>query len=104
MSDDDYHAQFEEALLEGSMLLNLHHPTHHGVATEGDLPPCQMIDRVVNSLEAALGPLILIFVASGNPIETANHKAMESLLRSALEVGFATGRVFQSHGYDVPAK
>ena len=84
------------------MLLHLHHPTHHGVATAGDLPECLLIDSVISQLDAAVGPLLLTFVSIGNSIDAAQHKAMESVLRSALEVGFATGRVFQSHGYDVP--
>lgn len=103
--DETYHSQFEEALQEGSMLLHLHHPATHGLATEGDLPQqCQMIDGVVSQLEASLGPLLLLFVGTGNSVDEAQHRALESLLRSALELGFATGRVFQSHGYDVPMK
>jgi hypothetical protein len=102
--DHDYHRQVEEALKEGSMLLQLHHPTNHGVSTEGDLPECLLIDNMIGQLNEALGPLVLLFVSTGDSVDGAQHKAMQSLLRSALEIGFATGRVFQSHGYDVPVK
>lgn len=99
-----YHAQFEESLQEASMLLHINHPAENGVAAEGDLPPCLMIDGVVAHLDEAVGQLMLAFVATGQPVEMASHLAMESAIRSALELGFATGRVFQSHGYNVPAR
>lgn len=103
----DYHAQFEEALQEATMLLHIHHPTERiptlgHVAHEGDLPPCGMLDGVVGQLREAVGPLVLTYIAQGAPVGEASYLALESVLRSALEVGFATGRVFQSHGFNVP--
>jgi hypothetical protein len=38
----------------------------------------------------------------GQPVDVASQLAIDSAIRSALEVGFATGRVFQSHGFNVP--
>ena|ERR1035437_3667364 len=100
----DYHAEFEESLQEAAMLLHINHPTDSdGVAHEGDLPPCRMIDGVVGQLRESVGPLILAYINMGQPVDRASYLALESVLRSALEVGFATGRVFQSHGFDVPA-
>ena len=99
----DYHAQFEESLQEGSMLLQISHPTVHGVAHEGDLPPCGMVDGVVNHLSESVPLLLLHYISTGHPVDMASHLAIESAVRSALEVGFATGRVFQSHGFNVPA-
>jgi len=97
-----YHTEFEESLQEASMLLHINHPTQHGVANEGDLPACGMIDSVVGHLVESVGPLMLAYISTGQPVEVASHLALESAVRSALEVGFATGRVFQSHGYNVP--
>jgi hypothetical protein len=100
----DYHAQFEESLREGSMLLQINHPTVHGVSHEGDLPPCGMVDGVVNHLTESVPLLLLHYISQGHPVDSASSLAMESVIRSALEVGFATGRVFQAHGYNVPAR
>jgi hypothetical protein len=100
----DYHAEFEESLHEAVMLLHINHPTKHGMALEGDLPPCRMIDGLVGQLRDGLGPLILAFINMGYPVDKASLLALESVIRSGLEVGFATGRVFQSHGFNVPAK
>ena len=99
----DYHAEFEESLQEAAMLLHINHPTDHGVAREGDLPPCRMVDGMVGQLCESVGPLMLAYIRMGQPVEMASHLALESVIRSALEVGFATGRVFQSHGFNVPA-
>jgi hypothetical protein len=99
-----YHTEFEESLQEASMLLQINHPTENGVAHEGDLPPCLMVDGVVSYLTESVPLLLLHYVSTGQPVEMASTLAMESAIRSALEVGFATGRVFQSHGYNVPAK
>jgi len=98
----DYHAQFEEALQEASMLLQIKHPMKHGVATEGDLPSCGMIDSLAGYLRNSVGHLMLAYIASGQSVDMASQLAIESAIRSALELGFATGRVFQSHGYNVP--
>jgi len=100
----DYHTQFEESLQEGSMLLQINHPTLHGVAHEGDLPPCGMVDGLVGHLVESVPLLLLHYISMGQPVDAASHLAMESIIRSALEVGFATGRVFQSHGFNVPAR
>ena len=100
----DYHAQFEESLQEGSMLLQINHPTEHGMAHEGDLPPCGMVDGLVSHLCESVPLLLLRYISMGQPVDAASHLALESVIRSALEVGFATGRVFQSHGYNVPAR
>src|ERR1035437_9899912 len=100
----DYHAEFEESLQEASMLLHINHPTdRNGVAHEGDLPPCRMIDGVVRQLRDSVGPLLLAYINMGHPVDVASQLALESIVRSTLEVGFATGRVFQSHGFNVPA-
>jgi len=98
----DYHAQFEESLQEGSMLLHINHPAPHGVANEGDLPQCGMIDGLVSHLRESVPLLLLTYVSMGQPVDAASQLAIDSAIRSALEVGFATGRVFQSHGYNVP--
>jgi hypothetical protein len=100
----DYHREFEESLQEGSMLLQINHPlSPHGMASEGDLPQCGMIDGLVGHLTGSVPMLLLHYISMGHPVEVASHLAMESVIRSALEVGFATGRVFQSHGFNVPA-
>jgi len=105
----DYHAEFEEALREALMLLEVNHPTRPfaqgiGASTEGDLPQCRMVDGMVNQLYDAVGPLMLVFISHGQPVQSASVSALSSVIRSALEMGFATGRVFQSHGFNVPAR
>jgi hypothetical protein len=98
-----YHTDFEESLQEASMLLHINHPTDSdGHSTEGDLPQCGMIDSWSKQLRDGVGPLMLAYISMGHPVGVASQMAMESLLRSALEIGFATGRVFQSHGFNVP--
>jgi hypothetical protein len=98
----DYHAEFEESLKEASMLLHINHPTTHGAASEGDLPQCGMIDGLVSHLRESIPLLLLTYISMGQPVDVASQLAIDSAIRSALEVGFATGRVFQSHGFNVP--
>jgi len=100
----DYHAQFEESLQEGSMLLHINHPTVDGMASEGDLPQCLMIDGLAAHLRDSVPLLLLTYIGAGRTVDMASQLAIESVIRSALEVGFATGRVFQSHGYNVPVR
>jgi hypothetical protein len=104
-AEGDYHLAFEESLQEASMLLHINHPTdQHGIANEGDLPQCGMIDDWVNQLVKDVGPMMLTYIAAGHPVTVASHLALASAIHSAVEVGFATGRVFQSHGFDVPVR
>ena len=98
-----YPEQFDEALLEAVMLLHINHPIQaNGAALEGDLPQSAHLIRMCSDLQRMVIPVMLGYIQQGENVEDASELAMVSVLSSALELGFATGRVFQAHGYDVP--